>query len=451
MTTLDNKQPGIPSEANANASTARPLHLPADISYTCQNSGVCCTVFDTIPVSHDCAELLHSLTPDQEASIRADAGADRQSFTAPGMPGDPARLTRKQDGSCVFFDKDHLCAVHRIAGAQAKPQVCRDFPYRYVETENGAYVGLSFVCPAVRGNLGTPVREQLALLNEHKKVASSVLDALPVVALNRRIVLSWAEYLALENTFTELLSISSIPLNQRLIACCALVNFVDAYAEELAGAPVTGSDNRLTPGGLSDFLSALHATGYSQLLRVAARHRNNSPAVRRMFLGMFAGFANTLHRKGGRVRTVISVMIQYVQHMGKLGKVRLKPINVVLSHRELQRSKLPQTRDASELLERYVRHCVFRKDLVLGTNVSRRLRLLVLNVALVPWYAAAEAKANGRTAAADNDYSEAIAHIERLYGFHSRFFRFFEENATFDDIVEAFMLKPNYPFVMLGG
>ncbi len=102
------------------------------------------------------------------------------------------------------------------------------------------------------------------------------------------------------------------------------------------------------------------------------------------------------------------------------------------------------------MLERYIRHCIFRKDLVLMGNVSRRLRMLALNLALVPWYATAHALQAGHTDPNDEDFSEAISHIERLYGFHSRFYRFFEENPAFEDVVEAFLLKPNYPFLILG-
>src|SRR5688572_1181807 len=118
MTTLDAKvAAGDLAENNDTVAERREFHFPRDISYTCQNTGVCCTTFDTIPVGESCASLLQNLSQEQESSIRADARSGGQSFTAPGMPGDPPRLTRKDEGSCVFFDKDHLCAVHRIVGA----------------------------------------------------------------------------------------------------------------------------------------------------------------------------------------------------------------------------------------------------------------------------------------------------------------------------------------------
>jgi Fe-S-cluster containining protein len=452
MPSSDNKEAALapPPGAPADSVLPSPLVLPGDISYTCQNSGLCCTTFDTIPVSESCANFLHQLTAEQEAAIREDAGSGQQSFTAPGMPGDPPRLTRKVNGSCVFFDKDRLCAVHRIVGAHAKPQVCRDFPYRYVESSAGTFVGLSFVCPAVRDNKGTPVREQHDVLQEHFRVAASKLDGPKEIALNRRISLEWAEYLQLEATLLELMSLRDVSLSHRLISCCALITFVDAYHQQLAGSPVAGPGNHLPHGSLEEFLNTLRGTGYRELLRVAMRPRKTSPAVKRMFVGMFAGFANTLHRSGGRLRTVATVLTQYVRHAAGIGGVRLKPLTVLLSHAELDGVKLPTSEKAAELLERYIRHCIFRKDLVLSANVARRMRLLVLNVALVPWYAMAEAKVNQRAVPADEDYSEAIVHVEKFYGFHSRFYRFFEENATFDDIVEAFLLKPNYPYMLLG-
>lgn len=422
------------------------LHLPQELSYTCHNSGECCTVFETIPADEQFLTSFAAAGEEQQERL----GGSIACCTQPGLAGDPPKLQRHAHGSCVFLGEDHLCAIHSILGEDAKPQVCRDFPYRYVETPDGIYVGLSFACPSVRSNLGKPLSEQDTQLQEHYRRARSRLDAPRAVALNRRIELSWSEYLDLERAFLEVLEQSTHSLRIRMIACCVLVNFVDTYQLQLENAPVAGPGIRLPEGELAKLLGALRAGGFAELYRVAAKPRRISPRVRRMFMGMFTGFANTLHRKGGRVRTVAGVLAQYVRHAAGLGGVALKPLTARVSHSDLDRAALPEAGPAAAMLERYVRHCIFRKDLVLMGNVARRIRLLALNLALVPWYATAHAQQHGHDRPDEEDYSQAISHVERLYGFHSRFYRFFEENPAFEDIVEAFLLKPNYPFLILG-
>ena len=403
-------------------------------------------MFDTIPADHNCQSQLGALSPEGMKGLYDGA----EQVMVPGTDPGTVKIARKAEGSCVFYGKDHLCAVHKILGAAAKPQVCRDFPYRYVETPGGSYVGLSFVCPSVRGNLGQAVSEQEDALLAHRKTAASVQDAPETIHLNRRIALTWEEYLALESSFLDLLSAKELPVSIGLIACSVVAAYVDAFEIQRDGTPRIGPGVRFHDNEVQDFLNVIKRAGYADAINAAQRPRKISPMLRRMILGMFTSFANVLHRSTGRLGTVLAVVASYAVNASPWGRIRLKPIPGRVSHKRLAAGRLPSEGNQEELLRRYVSHCIFRKDLLLGSNVTRRLRLLILQVSLLPWYAEAEAASHGRATPTDEDFSEAIAHVERLYGFHSKFFRFFEANPYFDDIAESFMLRPSYPYFMLG-
>lgn len=415
------------------------LHLPEGIAYTCHNEGVCCNVFDTIPVDAGVAATLASI---DESTLNQTAGNASDSPVAVDNPAAPPaqKIARKACGACSMLTTEKLCAIHALAGEAAKPRVCQDFPWRFVETPDGVYVGLSFVCPSVRANRGTPVTEQSDQLQSRYRVTGSIRATPGAIPLNARVTLTWSEYLEIESTLTDLLSMQTEPLPVRIIACCLIPGFIDQMLAAQKNAPTE-------PITISQITAAMHAGGYAHILRLAHKQTPPHARSRRMFLGMFTSFANTLHRRGqGRLSTVAGVVGQYLRHAAGLGQIKLQPVDSTLARAQIDQAVVPETGYAAAQIARYLTHCVFRKDLALSGDLTRRVRLLALNAALIPWYAAA--LAGGEAPPTDSQWDEAIGHVERLYGFHSAFYRFFEQNKAFSDIVDSFILKPGYPFAL---
>lgn len=50
------------------------------------------------------------------------------------------------EGRCLYLDPDRRCAIHRHFGAEAKPSICRMFPYTRIYAEDGTRVGVSSAC-----------------------------------------------------------------------------------------------------------------------------------------------------------------------------------------------------------------------------------------------------------------------------------------------------------------
>ncbi len=62
----------------------------------------------------------------------------------------------------MFLSAGNRCGIHTHLGYGAKPQVCREVPYHFVETPDGIAVGLSFACRAVLHHEGAPLAAQAA-------------------------------------------------------------------------------------------------------------------------------------------------------------------------------------------------------------------------------------------------------------------------------------------------
>lgn len=432
------------------ADGAPDLHLPEGIRYTCHQSGLCCPVFPRIPVDPESEQRLRQLDYQRLEGTGCAVRSPEEAMAAePGSHGGLVLRRRGSDHNCVFYSEDRLCAIHKTFGEPAKPQVCRDFPYRYRKTPGGLYVGLSFVCPSVRGNRGKPVSEQRAELAEAASRALRHEDASGPILFNRKLALSWRDYLDLEQGFYDLLDRTDVPLAQRLIALRVLTEFVDLLEQKNHGAYVPMAPPRqAVEGEIGELVATLRRTGYSEVLRPARRDAG-SPLLRRMFLGMLTGFGNSMWEGRGRLALVAGLLSQYARHASALGRVELKPVPKKVSHRRLARVRFPAAGPAAELLERYFRHCIFRKDLLLAPSVTRGLNLLLINAALVRWYAAALAAEGNRAEPAGEDFSEAVRHVETYYGLQSKFYRALAEQTALEEILDSFTRRKNFPFVIL--
>ena len=369
----------------------------------------------------------------------------------PEAPSNVCHLKLGPDNHCVFFGEDNLCEIHKLEGPGVKPQVCHDFPYRWRDTPSGSYVGLSFVCPAVRGNLGASVEQQRQALTDNQARAFNRAAIQSEVQLSRRIRLTWNQYLAVEESLFEILALPDPHrLAQKLITAHIWLNMIDLYWQSLHGPfPPAADANLFTDSELFAFIEASRQSQWRDARRVASR-RAASPLVKRMFLGLITALGNTLWQGSGRASVVGGIMFQYARHASKLGKVRLQPMNAPVSHSDLARTPLPEPGSrADELVTRYVRHCIFRKDLVDRFAVWKSFSFLLLNVALIPWVALSCAAARGAGQPSDQDYSEAVRWVEQNYGCHSKFYPLLAQQPRLDDVIESFFLRKNYPFVLL--
>lgn len=74
------------------------------------------------------------------------------------------------EGHCVFLAERNLCGIHKEMGYEAKPEVCKIFPYLIIPTPDGVRVAASFYCTAVQRNHGQP-------LSGHRPQVVSLLDS----------------------------------------------------------------------------------------------------------------------------------------------------------------------------------------------------------------------------------------------------------------------------------
>lgn len=423
-----------------------------DMRYSCHSSGVCCSTFSKIEVDVETEAEIRRFE-DEGGSIpgveSAASGIADEPDTSKCSLGRPCRvLSSRPDGACVYLGPDLLCELHRKIGVQAKPRVCREFPFRFRKTPAGTYVGLSFVCPSVRAGKGRTLQEQRSELDAMCDAAFARSEVAEPIMLGSRICLKWDEYLEVEQGLFDLVRSSDESIPVRLIACNVLVHMLAMYHREVHGLPGVEEYGTFAEAEVRRFVDSMRASRYEGVFRVA-RKKGASPLVARMFMGMIVSFASSLLVNRNRVSVLAGILGQYARHaLGFVG-FRLHPVKRRVSHREIRSVLFPREGSSADLLVRYVEHCIFRKDLIYKSSLMRGLNLLLLNVALVRWYAAAEARTAGRVMPDDEDFSQAVMDVEKHYGYHSKFYENVVGQPVIDEIIESFLIRRNYPFIIL--
>jgi Fe-S-cluster containining protein len=110
-----------------------PLLLREGARYRCFGDGLCCNDIHGLgPLTR--AELYQIRKIDPRGAAYADDFEDYMLETA-------------ADGGCHFLRPDQLCGIHAERGPEAKPDGCRQFPYRLGGTPMGMRIGTKHRCP----------------------------------------------------------------------------------------------------------------------------------------------------------------------------------------------------------------------------------------------------------------------------------------------------------------
>lgn len=122
------------------------MNLP-DLRYQCLHCGYSCQGLE-VELSDSEARALSTL----------DAGSVQ---TKDGRQW----LRKEACGSCHFLldTAEARCGLHRAHGLESKPNPCRQFPFRVVQTPGGSFLGASFACRAIVERHGPSVDAQTAI------------------------------------------------------------------------------------------------------------------------------------------------------------------------------------------------------------------------------------------------------------------------------------------------
>lgn len=419
----------------------RALVLPDNVVFTCQNSGACCRSDWLIGVDAASHARLRDLTWAGHDPALA-GGKAFVPLRSPLPSGERLTFARRTDGSCVFLAGDARCTIHRELGGAAKPQVCREFPYHFVETPEGVAVGVSFACTAVRGHHGAPLaaqRDEIAAVLRGSRRVERLPESLTLFG---SIDLSWPAYQPIEAALLRLLGRGPDPVPVSLLAGSALLSLCIGLTQLEARARREGRAPRATlPGGLAE----LAADDYRKLLDIAASARYpQRPA--QTYLAPLYTWLELSQRRLSRLALLLSLYRNYV----RFRRVRGRLPDVITGGPPFELAAVLATRfDAGapgveDFLREYWSHVVFRKTLTPMHGIFRGYQTLLALYSFMKLAARLRALRAGRPAVELSDIKEAVRLVERAFVLHARYTDLFRLTPMVTVMVDRLYKQPSF-------
>ncbi len=391
------------------------LHAPPFVNYDCQTCGWCCRQYD-ISFSREDYERLSK--HDWGALEPALSGKEWCEPLRGAGPRAAFRLRYSPEGACLFLSPDGRCRMHTHVGELGKALGCCMFPFSFVATPSGVYVGCRFSCRAVAWGLGKPVvhrlpmlRKQLALCIEAGLVPFYGED----VAFDRRRTLAWPDYLRLEATLIRVLLRDDLPVVRRLFLLGKFIEILrQARLDKVRGARFAELIGILEEG----------------LFREAVKEPLPGPPAGLWRL-MFRQFCFQFQRRQGgafqelpgleKARVRLAQFGRGIRFVLGSGAVSLPGFPGAFDLGELWRVRLHDLGEAEGFaVSRFLAAKVFGKQYFGKTffdyTLHDGLNFLLLSAGAVAWYARARALARGGRVTDAEDVIEAIRYVDFCYG-----------------------------------
>lgn len=417
-----------------------PLLVPEDVVFTCQNSGACCRNDWLIGVDDRSWARLANV--DWRAVDPALPPGDKFiPLPHPLSGGETLTFARKRDGGCVFLGPDERCGIHSRLGHAAKPQVCREFPYYFVETPDGVAVGVSFACTAVRAHHGRPLAAQTDEIRDVLTGSYRVGRVPESIVLYSGLDIGWDDYRRIEEALLEVLGSADRPLAHALVAGSVLVNLAVSLVQVARRSP--GPDEPPGPG-LASALDQLRHERYARLFDVASRVRHPRQSSQAHLAPLYAWLR--LSRGGAsRVALVVALYGDYFRFRKSRGRVPdLVTGGEPLDLGAIARVRLEAGPAVDDFLREYWHHVVWRKTLTPMHGVFRGYHTLLALHAFTRWAAKVRAYRAGRPTANVADVKEAVRLVEQRFVLHSQFGNLFSVSPVLTILADRLFGQPSF-------
>ncbi len=401
--------------------TARPLLLAADVVFTCQSCGDCCRSDWLIGVT----EAEHARLAPVNWSRHDPAlgpGEKFRTLPLPLLSGETMTFARAPSGGCVFLGPENRCGIHTHLGYGAKPQVCREFPYHFVETPDGVTAGLSFACSAVLHHRGVPLAQQRDAVADVLTGSARVARLPDPIVLYSGVDITWPQYRAIEDGLLAILADATVPFPRALMAGSLLI----ALAVSLARIEQRATDT--TPRqSLTAALAELAGERYRRLIDVAATVR---PPIRRTLthLAPLYTWLEFSRRRTCRAGLVLSLYRNYLRFRRGSGRLPdLLTDGETFDVAAVDRVHFDaDTADVSRFLREYWRHVIARKTLVPMHGVFRGYQTLLVLYAFTRYLTKLTAHRDNRSVTTLDDLRLAVRLIDQRFLLHANFAEVFE-------------------------
>jgi Fe-S-cluster containining protein len=188
-----------------------PFQLVVGSRFECGGCGACCRGYSAGPITTEEVKRISGAPfVREDPELRA-----KPLFVLRGIEDGRGGvsptylLNRREDGSCIFLMADNRCRIHAELGAEAKPDVCKLFPWAVTPTPRGIVVSDRTECSTFSRSSteGLPLEQRFgdvrALFRRKAYTAHGLLS--PTTVLPGPIAIGWARFRSVVERCVEVL------------------------------------------------------------------------------------------------------------------------------------------------------------------------------------------------------------------------------------------------------
>ncbi|MGC8640010.1 MAG: YkgJ family cysteine cluster protein [Isosphaeraceae bacterium] len=194
--------------------------LPVMQNWDCHGCGDCCHRLEAVITDVEKRRI-------EALDLANDPEVAHQPWFARGGRGSRKwKLKHRPDGGCVFLTAQNRCRIQERFGAEAKPFVCRLFPFMLIPAGDHWRVGMRFSCPSAAANRGRPVvdaeKDLVQLSRLLEKHTGRSADSAPPPSPRAGQPLAWPDVGRVVEVLVEIVQDRGDRLERRLRKCLAL-------------------------------------------------------------------------------------------------------------------------------------------------------------------------------------------------------------------------------------
>ena len=383
--------------------------LDDSVRFSCGSCSACCDQPWRTMIDADKARMLDQ----HDFSAYPQLAGKRFSYESPQGRDGYFELAKGEGTRCLFLDTDGLCIIHKEMGPEAKPRMCRQFPFLPARTSVDDRVSVNFGCPSVQADSGQPLSEQSADIADVVPLTKRPATANAPVPLDLRCKLTPDEADAISDraisifierratdvwtAFAKLLSLL-VAVRRCKLRDASLGGRSDEFLELLrSDAPLP---NAADPSGVVAYRDPSDAPMPVRMLFAATLQPDTLPADATADMGFIKRLAMV-----PKMLTLATLSGGYASRL--LG--RNISITQVLEHEVDEELDS----DATTLLLRYYR-ARFWQRLVIGTRlpIIGGVHQHILDLNAILFLARAEAAAHGARQLNHELIRQALTHVE---------------------------------------
>lgn len=412
------------------------------ILYECIKCGNCCNDFWEIPIDINSLEILKNEKDHQHIPI-----PHKQTdlfYKSKYLP--EGWCIKAKEGNCSYIDLQKICLIHKHLGYDKKPQICKDFPFKYLKTPGGIYVSPSFSCYSILKNIGNPLSSYKDTLITEFKTSTQIYEIMTPIKLSERLEIPFDIYLKIEKGLIDFLNADVYSLDDRLVGGNVFLNLLEEFILQAVNDP-----NYTLDIIVDTFIDSIQKQNYARIIKIAQKPMFSN-SLHRMFIRLLISFRNNPILNRGTFSTLTKILWNYLMGGIKYGKITLFPLQNRFTFNDFITARfIKEEPYFVYLIHRYVTHLLETKQAILRTSLIKGYNFILLYSAIIRWYCVGLISERYEPDINREDINKAVEWTDKYYGFTSWLFNIINEYPVISDTINRFFDRKQYASSIIRG